>query len=63
MTAEDSDESSVDFNTLLQKKRKINKLENISLPIKRRVQSALKKLIVAQIETEAKFDAEVHLLK
>jgi len=64
MTVEDysSDESSVDFNTLLQKKRKINKLENISLPIKRRV-SALKKLIVAQIETKAKFDAEVHLLK
>lgn len=56
------DEPSVDSNTLLQKKQKINKFENISLPIKRRV-LALKKLIVAQVETEAKFNAEVHLLK
>jgi len=58
MIAEDysCDESSVDSNTLLQKKQKINKLENISLPIKRRVR-ALKKLIVAQVETESNFNA------
>jgi len=63
MIAEDYsfDESSVDSNTLVQKK-KINKLEDISLLIKRRVR-ALKKLIVAQVETESKFNAEVHLLK
>lgn len=56
------DSLSMDSIPSLQKKQRIKKLQNISPLIKRRVR-ALKNLIIAQVETELKFHAEVHLLK
>jgi len=56
------DDLSIDSIPSLQKKQRIKKLQNISPLIKRRVR-ALKNLIIAQVEAESKFHAEVHLLK
>lgn len=56
------DDLSIDSIPSMQKKQRIKNLQNISPLIKRRVR-ALKNLIRAQVETESKFHAEVHLLK